>query len=281
MAEIALARDFTVPKATARLSRRRASLAAAGLTALLAASLYAREWWTTGRFIESTDDAYVGGDVTAIAPHVAGFVSNVLVGDNQRVAAGEVILRLDPRDFQVALDRAQATLQEREAAVASLQAQLALQQDVIRQAAADLRGRLSRAAYAAEDATRYASLAEASAGSRQQQQRAASTRDETQAAVTGGEAGLAGAQHQLLALQANQKAAQAAVAAAQAEVRTAQLNLGYTEIRSPVDGYVGNRAARVGAYVATGGYLMSIIPAHGLWVDANFKEDQLARIRPG
>jgi membrane fusion protein (multidrug efflux system) len=281
MSDVVLTRDLTVAKPAARLSRKRALLAAAGLAVLVAGGYYAADWWRVGRFIESTDDAYVGGDVTAIAPHVAGFVAEVLASDNQRVAAGQIILRLDPRDFQVALDRAQANLQEREAAMASLQGQLALQQDVIRQAGADLRGRVSRAAFAEQDATRYANLSESPAGSRQQQQRTASLRDETQASVTAGEATLAGAQHQFAVLLANSRAAQAAVAQAQADVRTAELNLSYTEIRSPVDGYIGNRAARAGAYVATGAYLMSVIPAQGLWVDANFKEDQLAHIRPG
>jgi membrane fusion protein (multidrug efflux system) len=281
MSDAVLTRDLTLSKPRTRLSRKRALLAAAGLMVLLGAGYYAREWWTTGRFIETTDDAYVAGDVTAIAPHVAGFVADMLVTDNQHVSAGQVLLHLDARDFQTALDRAQATLQEREAALASLHAQLALQQDVIRQAGADLRARISRAAFADVDATRYANLADSPAGSRQQIQRTASARDEAQATVAAGQATLAAAQHQLAVLQANESAAQATVAQAQADVRTAELNRGYTEIRSPVDGYVGNRAARVGAYVATGAYLMSVIPAQGLWVDANFKEDQLAHMHPG
>ncbi len=92
---------------------------------------------------------------------------------------------------------------------------------------------------------------------------------------------LAAARQQLSVLDADIAAAQAGVAAADADVATAQLNLGYTEIRAPIDGYVGNRAAQIGTYVASGAYLLSVIPAQGLWVDANFKEDQLATMRPG
>jgi membrane fusion protein (multidrug efflux system) len=92
---------------------------------------------------------------------------------------------------------------------------------------------------------------------------------------------LAAARQQMSVLQAEIAAARAGVAQAKADVETARLNLGYTEIRSPIDGYVGNRAAQVGAYVASGAYLLSVIPSRGLWVDANFKEDQLARMRPG
>src|SRR3954471_20159832 len=160
MSDAVLTRDLTVTKPRTRFSRKRALLAAAGLAVLFGGGYYARDWWTTGRFIETTDDAYIGGDVTAIAPHVPGFVTEMLVADNQHVAAGQLILRLDPRDFQAALDHAQATVQEREATLASLRAQLDLQQDVIRQAGADLRARISRASFADADATRYANLAD-------------------------------------------------------------------------------------------------------------------------
>src|SRR4051812_44841561 len=186
MSDTVLTRDLTITRPAIRFSRKRALLAASGLAVLLGTAYFGQDWWTRGRFIETTDDAYVGGDVTSMAPHVAGFVAEVPVGDNQRVAAGQVILRLDARDFQMALDRARAVLQERDAALASLHAQLALQQDVIHQAAADLRGRMSRASFADVDATRYANLGDSPAGSRQQIQRTASARDEAQAAVTAG-----------------------------------------------------------------------------------------------
>jgi len=99
--------------------------------------------------------------------------------------------------------------------------------------------------------------------------------------VASAQAAHAAANQQLSVLAASIDEAAAAVAQAQADLQTARLNLGYAEIRSPISGYVGNRAARVGAYVSQGTYLLSIVPAHGLWVDANFKEDQLARMQPG
>jgi len=105
--------------------------------------------------------------------------------------------------------------------------------------------------------------------------------DEARSATKAAEAGLAAARQQLSVLSADIAGARADVAQAKADLETARLNLGYTEICSPIDGYVGNRAAQVGAYVANGAYLLSVIPAHGLWVDANFKEDQLADMRPG
>ncbi|MDQ2802614.1 MAG: HlyD family secretion protein, partial [Pseudomonadota bacterium] len=128
---------------------------------------------------------------------------------------------------------------------------------------------------------RYANLAQTSAGSRQAAQRTQTADQESEAAVLSSQAGLDAARQQLPVLDTETIEAQAAVAQAEADLRAARLNLGYTDIRSPIEGYVGNRAAQVGAYVSQGAYLLSVVPARGLWVDADFKEDQLARMRPG
>ena len=247
----------------------------------LAAARYGYDWWSVGRFIESTDDAYAGGNVTPIAPHVAGFVAQILVADNDYVRAGQPLIRLDDRDFRAAVDRATAIVAARQATLASLQAKESLQQTAIRQAKADLDGKTAQAAFARQDDVRYRELALTSAGSRQNAERASALDEAAQAGVASSAAGLDAAKQQLTVLDAGIAEARADVAQAQADLHTAELNLGYTEIRSPIDGYVGNRAAEVGAYVSGGAYLVTIIPAHGLWVDANFKEDQLERMTPG
>ena len=264
-----------------RLRLRTAALAGAALLISLGAARYGYDWWTEGRFIESTDDAYVGGNITPVAPHVGGFVQQVLIHDNQRVEAGQVLIRLDPRDFQAALDHAEAVRAARQAALASLRAHVALQQAVIRQQQADLAARRAQADFAAADAARYRALARTSAGSRQDAQRSATLDQEAQSAVAAAAAALDAGGQKLSVLQAQIAEADAAAAQAGADVQTARLNLSYTELRAPIAGYVGNRAAQVGAYVTAGRYLLSVIPAAGLWVDANFKEDQLARMRPG
>jgi membrane fusion protein, multidrug efflux system len=269
------ARTYRVP------SRKRLLAIGAALALAAGAGWYGADWWRNGRFIERTDDAYVGGDVTSLSPHVAGYVEAILVGDNQHVKAGQVMLRIDARDYRAALEHAQAVVAERQASLVHLQAQLVLQQSMIRQAAADVSAKQARAAFAAEDARRYAALAQTVAGSRQDAQRTDAVNLESAAAVQSAQASLAAAEQQVAVLQAAILAAEAQVTEAQSDLRTAQLNLGYTEIRSPIDGYVGNRAVRVGSYVAAGAYLLSVVPEHGLWVDANFKEDQLARMRPG
>jgi membrane fusion protein (multidrug efflux system) len=283
MNTIAIERSATAGTAPTKLNFRRKHLALAGLVIVIAlvGAEYGRNWWNVGRFIESTDDAYAGGNVTAVSPHVAGFVAEVLVADNQEVRAGQLLIRLDPRDFRAALDRAEAAAEERQAALAGLEAKYRLQQAMIHQAAADLAAKSARATFAVADAVRYRNLAMTGYGTRQNAERSSAADREAQAVIQSSEAGLAAAERQLAVLEAEIAAARAGVAQAKADLETARLNLGYTEIRSPIDGYLGNRAAQVGAYVASGAYLLSIIPAQGLWVDANFKEDQLARMRAG
>jgi membrane fusion protein (multidrug efflux system) len=281
-----LTREIITEPAATRAAKRpitRGQLALLGLGALLAlgAAWYGAEWWRVGRFIETTDDAYVGGNVTPIAPHVAGFVQQILVTDNQFVRAGQPLVRLDPRDMQAALDHAQAVLAERRAALDNLHAQYTLQQSVLLQAQADLAADRASAVFAAEDAARYQSLATSEAGSRQDAQRALTGVQRAGASIAAADARLAAANEEFAVLDSQITGARARIAQAEADLRTARLNLGYTDITSPVSGYVGDRYAETGAYVAVGTDLLSIVPSSGLWVDANFKEDQLARMRPG
>ncbi len=268
-------------KAGWRKTLRRLPFAAGLLAVVAGGSWYGAYWWSTGRFIESTDDAYVGGNITPLAPHVDGFIARLLVTDNERVHAGQVLIELDRRDYETALENAQAVLQARAAAAQSLRAQYTLQQSTIRQQEADILAKKAQATFATQEAARAHVLAQQSFGSRQTEEHNVALDQEAQAAVTVAQAALEAANQQLKVLDAQIAQADAAVAQAQADVHTAELNLSYTEIKSPIDGYVGNRAGQIGAYVTRGTYLISVTPADGLWVDANFKEDQLARMVAG
>jgi membrane fusion protein (multidrug efflux system) len=260
---------------------RQLALATGLIAAVVGGGWYGQYWWTTGRFIQSTDDAYVGGNITPLAPHVDGFIERVLVTDNQHVRAGQVLIELDQRDYQTALENAQAVLKARAAAADSLRAQYTLQQSTIRQQEADIIAKKAQATFASQEATRAHVLAQQSFGSRQTEDRNVALDQEAQAAVTVAQAALEAANQQLKVLDAQIAQADAAVAQAKADLHTAELNLSYTEVKSPIDGYVGNRAGQVGAYVTHGTYLISVTPADGLWVDANFKEDQLAHMAEG
>ncbi len=271
----------TVTKTKTRLASKRLALLALAGALALGALAYGYHWWTFDRFFQSTDDAYVGGNVTPIAPHISGFISQILVLDNQRVEAGQILVRLDDRDVRAAADHAEAVLQQRTAMLSSLRAKYALQQSTIEQAAADVDAKKAQADFAKVDAERYRVLAQRNDGTQQNAQRTLALDKQATAAVMSAQAALEAAKQQLDVLNSEIHEADAAVAQATADLRTAQLNLGYAEIRSPIAGYIGNRAAQVGAYVRQGTYLLTIVPEHGLWVDANFKEDQLARMKSG
>jgi membrane fusion protein, multidrug efflux system len=284
MSDQVIGRDIVAPVRGPRLRakvRKRLLAAVAGVPLVIGAADYGQHWWTVGRFIESTDDAYVGGDVTPIAPHVAGFVQQILVADNQRVHAGQVLARLDPKDFQAALSHAEAVLKARMAGLGNLHAKRVLQSSIIAGAEADVAARQAQAEFADADAKRYQALAVTAAGSRQNAEKSLADERATQAAVRAAHAALDAATQQVAVLDTEIAAAEADVVQAAADLRTAQLNVGYTEILAPIDGYIGNRYAQVGAYVASGTNLLSVVPASGLWVDANFKEDQLAAMKPG
>jgi membrane fusion protein (multidrug efflux system) len=156
-----------------------------------------------------------------------------------------------------------------------------MQQSAIRQAVADQAAKTASAVFSRQDRARYAQLALTAAVSRQDAQRTDAAQKMAEANVLAAAAGLEAARQQMAVLDAEIAEAQADIGQARSDLRTAELNLGYTDIRSPIDGYVGNRAAQTGAYVTQGNYLLSVIPAHGLWVDANFKEDQLAHMAQG
>ena len=276
-------RSTAAPARSPRAGRlvKRVLVTLLAVAALGGGVAYARAWWLDGRFIESTDDAYVGGDATAISPHVAGFVTALAVTDNQHVSAGQLLLELDDRDMRAALERVAAIKRQREAALDALNAQLLQQQSTISQAAAAKDEKAAQAVFAGKDAERYGSLANTPAVTRQETERSASVGNAAKASVAAAQAALEGARQQLAVLKARITEATAGVEQAAADVRIAELDLGYTQIRAPVDGFVGNRAVRTGAYVAVGTYLLTIVPSRGLWVDANYKEDQLARVKVG
>lgn len=264
-----------------RRDLRKTAFSVLAFVLVLAVSWYGYEWWMVARWQETTDDAYVGGNVTAISPHVDGFVAQILVDDNQRVRAGQLLVRLDDADLRAAFDRAEAIVQQRESALASLKAKSTMQHAAIRQAEANLAASSAEAVFTSKDARRYRDLASRNVGSRQAAQRAIAVDSKSQAALRSARASLDAARQQLAVIETEIVAAEASIAEARADLQAARLKLDYTEIRSPIDGYVGNRAAQVGAYVSEGRYLLTIIPSAGLWIDANFKEDQLEGMTPG
>lgn len=260
---------------------RRLVMRAALVAVALVALGYGTYWWTTARYLESTDDAYVGGDVTVLGPKVPGYIAQVLVTDNQPVRAGDVLVRLDDRDYRAALAKAEGAVAAQQALLANLDATARLQTAVIAQARASVVAVAADARRAHDDQVRYQDLVAKSAVSVQSAQKADADYKQIAANRDRAEAGAVAAERQLDVIATQKQQAQAALAQAVAERDIARLNLEDTVLRSPVDGTVGNRRARAGAYAQAGTQLLAIVPAHGLWVDANFKEGQVAHLRPG
>jgi membrane fusion protein (multidrug efflux system) len=283
MSATVLERDTTVrPAGSSRALPRKRLLGAACVLLLAAgATWYGTTWWTTGRFIESTDDAYVGGEVTIIAPRVAGDIVAVPVTDNQVVHAGDLLVKIDDRDYRAALAKARAAVALQQATLANLDATRRLQQALIAEAAAGVTAAQAQIERTREDQARYRTLSATEAASVQSFQRADAAYKQAVADGDRAAAAQEAARRQLDVIDTQTQQADAVLEAAVADRDAAQLNLGYTELRAPIDGAVGNRSARVGAYATVGAQLVSVVPARGLWVDANFKENQLAAMRPG
>ncbi len=271
----------TEPAARHTGGLRRLLLAGVAVAALAGASWYGWDFWTTGRFLVSTDDAYVRADNTTIAPKVSGYLSEVLVGDNEHVKAGQVLARIDARDFKVALDQAKADVAAARATVASKRAQLEVQQSVIAAAKATIEVDIANKTFAGQEDKRYTDLAATGYGSQQNAQAAQSRNASAEATILRDEANLVSALKQVDLLKAEITQAEAAAARASALQAQAELNLGYTTVTAPIDGVVGNRTLRVGQYVQAGTQLMSLVPATGAYVIANYKETQLTHVREG
>jgi membrane fusion protein, multidrug efflux system len=254
---------------------------AAGTVVTGIAAYFAGYWATIGRYIESTDDAYVGGEVTTLSFKVAGLIETVAIVDNQSVKAGDLLLKLDDRDYRAQLARAEANIAARRAALANVDATRRMRVAMLEQAMADLAAAMAERARAKYDIDRYRTLSNERFASRQRFEQADADNEKARAGERKGQAALEAAERQLDITDAQREQAAADLDQATADRDLASLNLSYTEIRSPIDGVVGNRSARAGAYATVGAQLLAIVPAHGLWVDANFKESQLAGMRKG
>jgi len=264
-----------------RFNFRKMLVAGAAVAVLSGAVWYGWDYWTVGRYLVSTDDAYVKADNTTVAPKVSGYLHEVLVGDNERVKAGQILARIEERDFRVALDQAKADVAAARAAIASKQAQLEVQRTAIDAAKATIDVDQATVTFAAQENKRYTDLATTGYGSVQNAQQAQSRNAGAQAAIARDTANLASAVKQVDLLKAEIVQANATLARAEAAQSQAELNLDYTSIVAPIDGVVGNRTLRTGQFVQAGTQLMSVVPATGAYVVANFKETQLTDVREG
>jgi len=248
---------------------------------LVAGTGFAGYWYFVGRFYESTNDAYLGADSVTIAPKVMGYIAQLEVQDNQTVHKGDVLARIDPRDYQTALDSAAADLQSAEANAANIDALLKEQQSTIAEAQAAIDADQAAVTFSEQELKRYGDLARTGVGTAQRQQQAQSDVAQKKAAMEHDRAAVTAAKSHVDVLQTQRRQAEAAIAAKTAALAQAKINLEQTVITAPVDGMVGDRTVRQGQLVQAGTRLMSVVPTNAIYLVANFKETQTGHMVSG
>jgi len=248
---------------------------------LAAGLLYAILWFTHFRYFQSTDNAYVASDISVISPKVTGYLASVAVTENTYVHKGDVLAKIEPRDFEIALSQAQARVENEKAAIATTVEQIAAAQANADSSDAAVISAQAQAQRARADYARYQKLAKESFASKQKLD---SSRAETQsadAALNAARANAASAKAQIAVLRAQKVEAEAQMKQADANLDQAQRDLDYTIIRAPVDGVIGNRHMDVGQLVQPGAQLASLVALPHVYIEANFKETQIEKIRIG
>lgn len=264
--------------------RRLLKISVLGSLAVLVAAiawLWGWHWLTIGRFEETTDNAYVRADITSVAPKVAGYVIEVLADDNATVEAGDILFRIDDRDYRARLTQAEANVASARAALVNLDAEKRLQEAVIAQAEAQLEIQLAAQRLATQQFARYQSLVRTQAVSHAQLDERTAEKAKAGALVASAQATIEAQRRKLDVLAAQRDAAQAALSQAEAARTLAQIDLDNATVHAAVSGVVGNRQVRVGRFVSTGSPLLDIVPVRDVWIVANFKETQLEEIRVG
>jgi membrane fusion protein, multidrug efflux system len=237
--------------------------------------------WVGSAVIQTTDDAYVRAELTRLSSRVAGEVLTVAVRDFQHVKAGDLLIQIDPADYQAQVDQAEAGVAAAQAALDNLANQVELQYATIAQAEAQLVSAQAQEVEGKQEQDRQQSLTQTEAGTRQKLEQATAAYARAQADVRANRALIAAQRHQLEVLNGTKKQRAADLEGAKATLAAARLRLGYTRIAAPFDGVVGEREVQPGDYVNIGSNLINVVPLPNVYVIANYKETQLTRVRPG
>jgi len=271
-----------ISPAKPRRSARKLTLAASVMAiAISAGGWYGAQWWTTGRFLVSTDDAYVRAHNTTLASKVSGYVASIPLDDNAQVHAGDVIATIDDGDYRLAVDAAREKVATQQAAVDRFGQQILAQQSNIDQAKAQVLSARVADKKNQLEFERQQALAARAYASRQALEQAEANRDQGTAAVQSAQSALDAASANLEVLKAQRQEAIRTLDELKTALAKAERDLSFTVIRAPVDGVFANRAVQTGDFVQTGQRVAALVPLDEVYVDANFKETQLAQLRPG
>ena len=268
------------PKAPKPRSARRMVAMLVVPLVLAAALYYGHHWWTVGRFQISTDDAYIHADIATLSTKVSGYVTSVEVTDNSRVKAGDVIARIDDGDYQLAVQTAKDRIAVQQAGTERIARQIEAQQANVDQARAQLTATEADAKRAILELNRQKDLATRDFSSRQTLEQAEAGNARAVATVQSGKAAIEAAIASGEVLKAQKVEAERTLSQLQTALTMAERDLSFTIIRAPFDGVVGNRAIQKGDFVQPSQRLASLVQLDHVYIDANFKETQLKRLRP-
>jgi membrane fusion protein (multidrug efflux system) len=260
---------------------KRSLIAAAAAIAIIAGAAFGTEWWLNGRYVISTDDAYVRAHNTTLASKISGYVQNIPIEDNATIHAGDVIATIDDGDYKLAADAAREKVATQQATVDRIGRQVIAQNATIDQAKAQMVSAQAAAKRMQLELDRQQALAAQKFASQQTLEQATANRDQASAAVDNAQAVIDAAAANLDVLKAQQQEAARTLDEFKTALAKAERDFSFTVIRAPVDGVFSNRAVQTGDYVQTGQRIASLVPLDDVYVDANFKETQLARLQPG
>jgi membrane fusion protein (multidrug efflux system) len=275
------AEAVAAPPASPKRRGRKVLVALAAVLLASGGAWYGQHWWTVGRYMVSTDDAYVGANSTTMAAKISGYMAAVAVDNNAQVRAGDVIATIDDGDYRLAVDSARDKVATQQSTIDRIGRQVTAQQAAVEQARAQLASAQAGAVRADQELDRQQALAKNEFASRQKLEQARADRDQTAAGVQSAKAAVDVAIANVDVLKAQQEEATRSLKELSTALAKAERDLSFAVIRAPYDGVIGNRAVQPGDYVQPGQRLASLVPLDAVYVDANFKETQVARLRPG
>ena len=254
-----------------------------GVGALLAIAgvVYGIDYYLVGRFIVSTDDAYVRSNNSTLGARVAGHIASIVPGDNTRVKAGDVLFKIDDGDYRIAVDAARRKIATQQATVERIGRQVVAMQSSVEQAGAQLVSAEAMSKRSQLDFERQDALSTRGFASKAIFETSQASRDQSAASVQAAKAAVDAARDNVEVTKAQQNEARAQLAELQSSLDKAERDLAFTEVKAPVEGIFGNRLVNTGDFVAVGQRLANVVPLDNVFIDANFKETQLRRLKPG
>jgi membrane fusion protein (multidrug efflux system) len=260
---------------------RKLILSVVALGALAGGAYYGHQYWIDGRFMISTDDAYIEGDITNISPKVTGYVAKVNVLANQHVKAGDTLVTLDNGDYKIAAEQADAQIATQKLTLARYDAQIAAAKSAVTQTEAQKTALEATVRGAEITLARQQDLATKKAGVRADLDNAQVAYDQAKANLAGADSAIASAQANIAVVTAQRAEAESQIHSLQLQKAKAERDLSFTILKAPFDGVVGNLAVQDGDLVSPGQRLAALVPIENLYIEANFKETQVAGIKPG